>query len=269
MKPDKLSPLMTGLEKYYDNSHRQMWRADDAFNRQFNKLVVNLPAGIRIHESSTATVVVDGMSDQVSTVSPTVLFGEKGSSKKALAHKELMEYWGTSVLAETQKRAISNPFEQAKKDLFLRGAGCVKVLVDINSLPDVKVKSRKTAKEYIDELLFNWPWIVRAIDPLSVFPAPGDRRPLPYIIERKKRTQFDMWQMYPDWASQVKFKSKLNLTTDQLEDPGRPVEWLEYWSNPVFVDGKQTEPGYYIVEADEVRVIDKENPYGVLPYSFS
>ena len=86
--------------------------------------------------------------------------------------------------------------------------------------------------------------------------------PLPYIIEHQVRRQLDMWEQYPDWKTEIAGKiwtengQERQLTTDELNDPLREVDWLEYWS-----------PTQYIVVVDGVEAVAKENPYGFVPYA--
>ena len=109
-----------------------------------------------------------------------------------------------------------------------------------------------------------FPWLVKAVDPLSVFPAPGSKRTPAYVLECQTRTVLDMQMHYADhWHDPIVRRG------GKKRKPSDPVKWLEFWSGPTFKDGKQVDPGQYVVEADGIRIIDEPNPYGVLPYVFS
>ena len=101
-------------------------------------------------------------------------------------------------------------------------------------------------KEWAEDAMRKWPFVTRAIDPIAVFPAPEDRRPLSYIIEKQERTAGEIKLDYPEWVD-----------TDSKNNPARRVEWLEYWDSDE-----------YIVEVEGQNVIHKDNPYGFVPYIY-
>ena len=78
------------------------------------------------------------------------------------------------------------------------------------------------------------------------YPDPSDRKPLGYIVEKQYRTAGELERAYPNWENKYKDKG-----------PGREVEWLEYW-----------DPERYVCEAEGQMLIEKENPYGFVPYIF-
>ena len=111
---------------------------------------------------------------------------------------------------------------------------------------------------------FNPAYMVGDAGKISVFPAPGSKRTPSYVLECQTRTVLDMQMHYADhWHDPiVRRGGKKRKASD-------PVKWLEFWSGPSFKDGKDVDPGQYVVEAHGIRIIDQPNPYGVLPYVFS
>jgi hypothetical protein len=155
------------------------------------------------------------------------------------------------MLERERIRAVIDPNLQCGFDLLLRGAACKKVVVDVdNMMEPAPKKNSKAFKDWEVRAMNCWPYISRAIDPLSVFPAPGDYKPLPFIIEKQRRPAAQMWAQYPEWRDPKR-------ETKEGRNPARLVTWLEYWSKDE-----------YIVEADGEVVFEKENPYGFVPYIF-
>jgi hypothetical protein len=238
------------LERYYGRAHRQMERADRIHNQDFTGLV-DVPYEIRVFLSSTASNIVQSYRNQIRTNEPTVDFSPGGTSRAVERHGVLMQKWGYGMLAEERRRSAIDPNLQCGFDLLLRGAACKKIMVDVNHMmePAPKKNSRKY-KDWEMRAIRNWPYVSRAIDPLSIFPAPGDARPVPFVIEKQQRPAAALWEQYPEWNDPRKH-------TKAGANPARLVTWIEYWSKDE-----------YIVEADGELVFEKENPYGCVPYIF-
>ena len=69
---------------------------------------------------------------------------------------------------------------------------------------------------------------------------------------------------YPLWSDPLKTR----LAIPQQSSPAREVEWLEYWSAPLIRNNELVEQGWYIVEVDGEKVLEKENPYLIVPYIY-
>ena len=246
----QITKIHAELERYYSRAHRQMERADRIHNQDFTGLV-DVPYEIRVFLSSTAANIVKSYRNQIRTDEPTVNFSPGGTSRAAERHGVLMQKWGYGMLAEERRRSTIDPNLQCGFDLLLRGAACKKIVVDVNHMmePAPKKNSRKY-KDWEMRAIRNWPYVSRAIDPLSVFPAPGDARPVPFVIEKQQRPAAALWEQYPEWNDPRKH-------TKAGGNPARLVTWIEYWSKDE-----------YIVEADGELVFEKENPYGCVPYIF-
>jgi len=73
------------------------------------------------------------------------------------------------------------------------------------------------------------------------------------MIERQTRRVLDIRESYPHWTDP---KAK-KLGKSLADNPLREVSWVEYWTRDE-----------YIVEVDGDRIIDKPNPYGIIPYIY-
>ena len=91
-------------------------------------------------------------------------------------------------------------------------------------------KPAKMSKKAWEAEMANKPhFIVKPVDPLNCYPSPSNE--LTYMIERQTRRVLDIRESYPHWT-----------------------------------DPKTRED--YIVEVDGERIIDKPNPYGIIPYIY-
>lgn len=230
-----LAELHTKLETYWGSAHANARRADDIYNRNFEGLL-KLPTGIAVHQSSTGTLIVDGLRDQVHIDEPLVTFLTRGASQAALKEREMMEMWGRYVLRTIPEYETVNPFQQAIHDMLLRGATCIKHLVDVDN-----------------EV---WPWNVRAIDPLIIFPAPGTKNPPRYVLEVQERYGADLMDKYPAWADAFAIAQKHSRKKGDIET--YVATWREWWDKDEVV-----------YEVDGLEVSRKKNPYGIIPYAWA
>ena len=253
--PDDLAELESMMISYYAATTNKRSRSDKMYRHDVSGLM-QVPEGMEIHESSTPSLMVDNLRDQIRTDEPIVTYRPTGKSQSDAQFKELAQMWAAGVLHEIGASSLIDPIQQLVHDFLLRGAGCIKFLID----PEYMLPPG--SDENPDTGMF--PWIIKAIDPISIFPSPGSKRTPSYVLESQTRTVMDMQMHYADhWHDPiVRRGGKKRKAAD-------PVKWLEFWSGPSFKDGKQTDPGQYVVEADGIRIIDQPNPYGVLPYVFS
>ena len=246
----RVTEIQADLERFYGRAHRSMERADKMHNQDFSGLI-DVPYEIRVFLSSTASNIIDGYRNQIRTNEPTVNFQPTNATRVAERHSVLMKKWGYGMLERERLRGAIDPNLQCGFDLLLRGAACKKVVVDVdNMVGPAPKKNSKAYKNWEVKALNYWPYMSRAIDPLSVFPSPGDIKPLPFIIEKQRRPAAMLWAQYPEWRDPKR-------ETKEGRNPARLVTWLEYWSKDD-----------YIVEADGEIVFEKENPYGFVPYIF-
>lgn len=251
-RPESLQTLLKQLQdNYYGNMLRKMEHMDSLYEQEYETLFsheYNTP----ISRTSTSSTIVDGFRNQLRTDEPTVEFRAYGPSRKAQDHAGLMQMWGYGQLRMERERSDVDPNLQCGFDLLLRGAACKKVLVDVDLIPERPAVKRgsKAYLEWADQLAASWPFVIRAVDPMSVFPAPGWAKPLRYVVEVQKRWAVDMWDAYPDWAEQA-------LRGADASNPAKEITWVEYWS-----------PDWYIVEAEGVEVFSRPNPYGFVPYIY-
>ena len=254
MQPDNLDQLETDLHSYYATMNVEMDRNRKLYHHDVKNLV-KVPAGMAVHESSTANLIVDNLRDQIRTDEPRVEFETSGKSQTALTEKVLMELWGEACLWEISRRNAMDPIQQCVHDMLMLGASCLKYIVDPQVLVTQEASSLPPAARRM-----SFPFIVKALDPAVVYPAPGNRRPLNYVLEVQQRRAIDIRSQYGDsWHDPL-------LTKSGVDKPMRPVKWLEYWSAPIYRNGEKKEDGHYIVEADGFRIIETKSPYGIVPY---
>lgn len=240
----ELADLITANDNHYSQMHQHM-RDMDTYYKQEKRIKAELPEGVRVHKSSKATYIVDSLRDQIRADEPVIVFNERGISAAAMSHKALMEMWGQAMLRRIRETNILDPTSQAPHDLILRGAGCWKIMLSPTVL-DSK-PGGMSRKDWEDEKAHTFPFLVRAIDPLLLYPSPGSA-PLTYMIEKQSRRVLDMTGKYPAWRDPKKKKDKGPLAT---------VEWVEWWTDD-----------RYVVEVDGDRIKDEMNPYGFIPYIF-
>ena len=245
--------IFNDMDSYYRNTHRKMLRADRMVEQEFEGLI-DVPYEVRVFLSSTAANIVGGFRNQIKTSEPTVDFQPFGVSREAVKHGGLMQRWGRAMMRRERERSVIDPDLQCGFDLLLRGAACKKIVVDVDNMLEPAPKGRRSEMAYRDWerlALRNWPFVTRAIDPLAVFPAPGQIKPIPFMIEKQTRHAGEMWRQYPGWVDP--HKNKRNG-----RNPARTVEWLEYWD----------EDEYIVLADGEMAFEPRANPYGFIPYIF-
>lgn len=247
--------LLASLQRYWSGAHSDMMRAERFYNQEYESLLT-FDYNVPIYKTSTATDIVDLFRNQFRTDEPTVDFAATGPSREAQEESEKMRKWGRGMLARERERSEIDPNSQYAFDLIVRGAACKKIQVDVDAIPArPSLEDRRSSawKEYEIAVATSWPYVSRCVDPLVVYPAPGNRYPLPYLIETQERRLQDMREEYPSWPDPL----GATLTEEQRSDPTRAVKWVEYWS-----------PKEYVVLVDGAEVIRKENPYGFVPYIY-
>ena len=237
--------IYQSLHDYYSGMHGQMVRDDRMYRKDFRNLS-DVPYEIRIFESATGSNIIDAFRNQIRTDQPTVLYRPHSRAKAAETHALLMQRWGMAQLRKERVMSRIDPTLVCAFHLLLRGAACKKIIADNEKVWKMP-SGRKDSAKYMDweyQARQEWPFVTRAIDPLGVLPAPNDRRPLDYIIEKQARTAGEIKRKYPEWTDK-----------DHGHNPARRVEWLEFWSDD-----------QYICTADGHEVFSRENPYGFVPY---
>jgi hypothetical protein len=239
------------LRRHYSGRDAVMLKADRMFNQDYAG-IVDVPYEVEIYQSSTPSQIVEGFRNQIRTHEPTVDVRPFGSSKELEKQALKLQKWGYGQLRQERLRSVMDPSLQNGMDLLLRGAACKKIVVDVDKIQGNAPK--RGSKAYPDwelEAMRSWPYISVALDPLTVYPAPGNRKPMLFMIEKQVRYAVDLRDQYPEWNDPKKGKK-------HWDDPARRVEWVEYWD----VD-------HYIYLADGVEVQDvRDNPYKIVPYIY-
>ena len=243
-----LDDILSASDRFYSEAHQQMMDADNLYNQEFY-LNIDLPENITVHKSSKSTQIVDNLRDQIRVDEPVVVYREKSPKQKDQEHKAIMEVWGQNILAQLSQAGMVDPLGQAPHDLILRGAACVKIVVREDSLDAKPPKVSKRAWE--SEMSHKPHFLLKPVDPLNCYPSPGNE--LTYMVERQTRRVIDIRESYPHWTDPKAKKLGRNLT----DNPLREVEWVEFWTRDE-----------YIVEVDGDRIIEKPNPYGIIPYIY-
>ena len=274
---ERVRTMKNTLQDYH-GTKRAGQELDDLYYQQDSEALArqNLPNDIPIYQSSLATDVVDQVSDQLRTDEPHVKFNALTDSDAEMKRKAKLEGWGKQVILDDQLRQDVDAYSQGGKDLALRGEAVIKRLhtTDLPEEPVLTDFKGRGRKGRFDEAHSKWeaemagisPLLpARAVDPLNCYIPPNAVNPLPYLIEQQERRQVDIWEDYPDWKTEIAAhvwdvdgsgNEERQLGQNELDDPLREVEWLEYWSKT-----------QYIVLVDGITVIDKKNPYGFVPYS--
>ena len=158
--------------------------ADRLFNQEYEGLI-DVPYEVRIFRSSTPSRIVESFRNQIRTNEPTVDYRPVSSSKTDEKDATLMKRWGYSMLRKERLLSTMDPNLQCGFDLLLRGAACKKIIVDVDRMVESSPR-RGTEKyrEWESRATDSWPYISTAIDPMSVFPAPGQRKPLQFMLEK-------------------------------------------------------------------------------------
>jgi hypothetical protein len=269
----QVQDMRAQLERYHGGK-RANQEYDDLFYEQNSEALARewLPADIPIYKSALSTDVVDQVSDQLRTDEPSVIYGALTNSDREMERKSRLEGWGKQIILDDQEGQDIDAYSQAGKDLALRGESVIKRLHNTNlpkepTLNQFKGRGkrenfREAHQKWEAEMATTSPLLpARAIDPLNIFIPPNAVNPLPYIIEHQRRRQTDIWDDYPDWQSKLAAKvwmedgKEMTVSSDELNDPLREVDWLEYWSKT-----------RYIVIVDGIELFDKKNPYGFVPY---
>ena len=244
----ELDDILSASEHFYGDAHTQMKVSDGLYNQNF-AMGIDLPENIGVHKSSKATQIVDNLRDQIRVDEPVVVYREKSPKQKDQEHKAMMEMWGQNILAQVSQHGVIDPLGQAPHDLILRGAACLKITVCEQMLEDKPPKVSKRAWE--SEISHMPHFTIKPIDPLNCFPSPGNE--LTYMVEKQTRRVIDIRESYPHWQDPKAKKLGRRLA----DNPLREVNWVEYWTRDE-----------YIVEVDGDRIIDKPNPYGIIPYVY-
>ncbi len=270
----KVEDMREDLRAYHADKRASQELDDRYYNQEVESVARDhLPDDIPIYQSSLSTDVVDQVSDQLRTDEPNLNYGALTDSDREITRKSKFESWGKQVILDDQLGQDIDAYSQAGKDLALRGEAVIKRLHN-TTMPEEPVLSDFSGqgkRDAFKEAHGKWEAEIaatsplspaRAIDPLNVFIPPNAVNPLPYIIEHQERRQVDIWDDYPDWKTKLAGKvwskdgKDTKLTVDELEDPLRKVDWLEYYSKD-----------QYILLIDGIEVVSGKNPYGFVPYS--
>ena len=250
-----LLDVLNRLQNHYRNLHSEM-DVDQAMHSQEFGGLVQVDSWVPIFASSTATSIVDTMRDQLRTGTPVVSFRPTGNSQAARKHQTLMERWGQSFMDNVVRDGEVDPFQQGVHNKLLRGASCYKLRVDIDKIVDAPKSGDYLSDDEWMEALHEWrndtlsydTFTVDAVDPRAVYPCPGAKFPLPYLLEVHEKPYGEVMEEWPEWE------------VPEPEEGTYPetATIIQAWSSRE-----------YRVEIEGTEVLRVENPLGIVPYVFS
>lgn len=244
IEPREILGLLDRQKRFYATVTGKMEAAQRLYDHKFPELNDQLPSGIVVHAPSTASSIIDHFRDNVRVNQIIPYRDEIGTSRAAREKQALLLRIDRWVLDHIRFDSPIDPFVQTVFDMPLRGAACWRIHFDPESwkagyAPDDEYENRG----------MHLPFGVIPTDPMGIYPAPGGKWPIPWIVEEQTRSAWEVKQRYPDWGNPSK------------KEPQDDVKWVEFWSG-------NEDGGQYICLADGTPVIDMENPYGVVPYVF-
>lgn len=253
-EPGDILRLYDQQKMFHGNAHRKMEQAQALYDHQFSELSKDLPEGLSIHAPSTASSIIDHFRDNVRVNRLIPERDEFGTSKAARERLALLLRIDNWVIQHIRHDSVIDPFVQTIFDMSLRGAAAWRVYFDQSKYTEPTDPDER--RVWLAEKGIVLPFEVRPIDPLTVYPAPGGKWPMEWVIERQTRAAWEVMSRYPSWQN------------SQNKQPTDNVDWLEFFSAPYWDEGGAFHPGWYIVLADGDEVIGMENPFGAVPYVF-
>ena len=271
--PPNLGTVYERMKRFYQNSHSEMGELEKLYDLEGGLVSMRLPQGVPMHIPATPANIVDSMIAQLPTDRPVVELTSHTKNEEKNATR--LTKWGRDRLKYIKESGEDDVFENVKAHLFVRGGAATKVIVDEKRLPDVPKSADYPDAEDFEEAIKVYeerkagiePFVTRSLDPLTVFPSPGNTRELTFVIEQQIRNISDMSE-FTNWTDPAGRAMVEMHRPDRAEDPTRQVRWLEFWSAPLVVDGVVEDPGWYIIEVDSEEVLRVHNPYGVVPYTY-
>tara|TARA_R110000823_G_scaffold189968_7_gene321779 strand:- start:14604 stop:16376 length:1773 start_codon:yes stop_codon:yes gene_type:complete len=268
-KPEKLAPIFEQLRRHYQSSHAEMEELDSLYQLEGGHVDMQLPEGVPMHIPATPANIVDGLIVQLPIDRPTVTLPSYTKSDQVNSTK--MQAWGQDRLRHIRESGEYNTFEHVKAHLMVRGAACNKIIIDESRIPNPPDPSsphlESELKIFEERKASAEPFIVRPLDPLTVFPSPGNTKDLKFVLEHQVRNISTMDE-YTNWTDPVGRKMAEAYRPDRAGDPSRQVLWLEHWSAPLIIDGEIVDEGWYTIEVDGEIVTQVPNPYLLVPYVF-
>lgn len=257
MTAPEVIQLYGSMKDYYAAAWAKMERAEALYNHRFPHLEDTVPEGVDIHEPSTAASIIDHFRDNIRVHNIVPSREDWGITKKAREQKALLLRLDGQVLRRLRERSAVDLFVQTIFDMALRGAACSRVRYDPHAWPEVPegMGGAKRA-DFMQERSMNWPLPAEPVDPLDVMPAPGGAWPIPWLIHRRMATTWEVKAEYPGWSNPRRRK------------PNAQVERVELWSGDAHDDTAGWVPGVHKVLVDGEFVVNRVNPYGVVPYVY-
>ena len=203
-KPEKLAPIFEQLRRHYQGSHAEMEELDKLYQLEGGHVDMQLPEGVPMHIPATPANIVDGLIVQLPIDRPTVTLPSYTKSDQANSTK--MQAWGQDRLRYIRESGEYNTFEHVKAHLMVRGAACNKIIIDESRIPNPPPADHpdleNALKIFEERKASIEPFIVRPLDPLTVFPSPGNTKDLKFVLEHQVRNISTMDE-YTNWTDPV------------------------------------------------------------------
>ena len=251
--------LATQQEAFFAKTREKQLAAKALYNHSFPDLADDVPDGLKIHEPSTASSIIDHFRDNVRVQLVLPERDEFGTSKAARERQALLLRIDTWILDKIRRESAVDPFTQTVFDMSLLGDAAWRIRYEPSHWTDQPPKNAPddVKKLWREERGLRWPFSIQPVDPMGVMPAPGGEWPIPWLVEHQTRTVWELQARYGD-----KWPNTNNLTPDQT------VDWYEFWSESYFDEDGTMYPGWYVCIADGQEVVSMENPYNIVPYVF-
>lgn len=257
MAAEDVLSLYGSMKDYYAAAWAKMQRAQELYDHRFAMLEDSVPEGVDIHEPSTAASIIDHFRDNIRVHNIVPSREDWGITKKAREQKALLLRLDGHVLRKLRSSSQVDLFVQTIFDMSLRGAACARVRYDAHAWPEVPEGLLDSDRaEFMQARAMRWPLPAEPIDPLDVMPAPGGMWPIPWLIHRRMATVWEVKREYPSWSN------------PKGRRPNAQVERIELWSGEAHDDEYGWVPGVHKVVVDGEFVVNRENPYGVVPYVY-
>jgi hypothetical protein len=239
--------VTTRLKNVYSTMHHQMASALDLYHLRYGSDTIRVPKGTFVHVPSTAAALVDSSRDQIRTDTPRVRVLPAGTSRTAAETALKQQLAADMFLRRLREDGDQSIPAQIIFDFVSVGAAVAKVVYDIDKVPAAPENSDEESLRAWESLKENtYPFRDEILEPRSVLIPRDESWPYSLAIEMQKRP-----------VAQIKAgrfgKKFVDNSPDQ--DPLREVDYEEVWT-----------PQRYAVWADGVKLSDKPNPWGIVPF---
>lgn len=208
----------------------------------------------------TARDVVDAGTNHVTTIYARFFRPMRGVDQAAKEQAEMLRKFDVGMFYRTKMEAESSPWHIAGKHGCLYGMWCFEINYDPSKVPDEPERMEDESDEdfakrmaiYDAELYDTVPIVIRALNPITVFPDVSGE----FMLIEESKIIHQVKAEWPNWV-----KPLLNVIGVN-ESRTKTVTQVTYWDKEyraIYVDGQPV-----LSAGDEDGVIAHD--YGCLPY---